>query len=151
MAHNRRYTKDEVEAAFHKMPTFSYDSIDVADMDAFLATLGYDCTQEQMDAYVKFISEMHNGKLTFDLCIPALGVINDMKEFVRVHVTAVDKDHDGFIDESEFKEILSFLLKHDPSYPRIEFDDFLKEVDTTKDRIVSVDEAVEWFCKNAKN
>ncbi|OXA49816.1 uncharacterized protein LOC110854576 isoform X1 [Folsomia candida] len=151
MVHNPVFSKDEVEAALRKMPTFSDDSIDIADIDAFLVALGMDATKEQRDGYFTFFRDVHNGKLTFDVVIPALAVINDTKELVRVHVAAIDKDNDGLIDEAEFKAIFPFLLTHDPSYPRIEFADFVKEADANKDGKVSVDEAVAWFCKHAKN
>ncbi|OXA49891.1 uncharacterized protein LOC110854576 isoform X2 [Folsomia candida] len=151
MVHNPVFSKVEVEAALKQMPTFSDNAIDVADMDAFLQALGMDATKEQRDGYVTFFREVYNGKLPLDVCVASLGVINDTKELVRVHVAAIDKDNDGLIDESEFKAIFPFLLKHDPSYPRIEFDDFVKEADANKDGKVSVNEAVEWFCKHAKN
>ncbi|XP_021958907.1 calmodulin-like protein 5 [Folsomia candida] len=151
MAHNSPWTKAQVEAAFKNMPTFRDATIDVEDMDAFLATLGFTCTKEQRDGYVAFFRDVHSGKLTYEVCISALAVINDTKELVRIHVAAIDKDHDGFIDESEFKAVFPFLLTHDPSYPRVEFATFVKEADTNQDGKVSIDEAVEWFCKNGKD
>ncbi|OXA49814.1 Calmodulin-like protein 5 [Folsomia candida] len=151
MAHNSPFTKDQVAEAFKKMPTFSDDAIDVADMEPFLKALGFDCNKEQRDAYVTFFREVYNGKLPLEVCTTSLAAVNDTIEILKVFVKAMDKDKDGFIDESEFKAIFPFLLTHDPSFPRVEFANFVTEADTNKDGKVSIDEAVEWFCKNAKN
>ncbi|OXA49820.1 troponin C, skeletal muscle [Folsomia candida] len=151
MAHNRRFEKVEVEAAFKKMPTFSDATIDVADLDAFMETVGYSASKEQRDAYVTLFREGYNGKLILDLLVSLLGSIDDPKVLLKIHVTALDKDKDGFIDESEFKTIVKALLVHDPSVPKVDFTKFVTEADTNKDGKVSIDEAVEWFCKSSKN
>ncbi|OXA38843.1 probable calcium-binding protein CML13 [Folsomia candida] len=150
MSHNRRYERSEVEAAMKKMPTFSHDHIDLVDMDAFVQEIGYSYTTEQRDAYITFFRDSHDSKILVEVLVAALGAIDDSKELMRIHVTALDKDKDGFIDESEFKSIIPFLLSHDPSFPKVKFDKFVEEADTNKDGKVSIGEAVEWFSKNAK-
>ncbi|OXA61758.1 putative calcium-binding protein CML20 [Folsomia candida] len=127
MTHNRNLSKVEVEEAFKKMKTFSNDEIDAADVDLLLKTLAYTCTEEQMNAYLKLLTLM------------------------KIHVTTLDRDKDGFIDESEFKCIVAMLLIHDPSFPTVNYKTFVEEADTNKDGKVSIDEAVEWFSKNANN
>lgn len=57
MTHNRNLSKVEVEEAFKKMKTFSNDEIDAADVDLLLKTLAYTCTEEQMNAYLKLLSD----------------------------------------------------------------------------------------------
>ncbi|XP_035711329.1 troponin C, skeletal muscle [Folsomia candida] len=133
------------------MPTFSDATIDVADIDVFMATLGYSATQEQRDGYITFFNDAYNGKLILDVLIRILGSIDDTQEQMKIHVTALDKNGDGFIDEFEFITIVQVLLIHDPTFPKVDFTKFVTEADTNQDGKVSIDEAVEWFCKNAKN
>lgn len=150
MAHNRRFSNLEVEVAFKKMPTFTDNKIDLSDMDAFLKTLGYTCSKEQMDGYKEYIRDSYNGKLVLEDVTAAFAVIDDAKEIMKIHVVAMDKDKNGFIDEAEFKSGVKVLLIHDPSLNKIDYAKFVQEADTNKDGKVSIAEAVEWFCKNAK-
>lgn len=90
-------------------------------------------------------------KFSLDLAIAVLGKVDDTKALMKIHVTTLDRDKDGFIDESEFKCIVAMLLIHDPSFPTVNYKTFVEEADTNKDGKVSIDEAVEWFSKNANN
>ncbi|OXA48705.1 probable calcium-binding protein CML20 [Folsomia candida] len=151
MSHNRKYDREEVETAMKKMPTFADNKIDFADLAGFLDSIGYTYTAEQMVAYEKFLNEVHNGKLDLDIAINSLGVVDDTKELMRTHIEALDLNKDGVIDEVDFKAIVELMLAHDPAFPKVDYEKFVEEADTAKDGKVSIDEAVEWFSKNAKH
>ncbi|OXA39632.1 uncharacterized protein LOC118439503 [Folsomia candida] len=148
MAHNRRYGQVEVVEAFKKMPSFRDDHIDVDDLNALFATMKYTCTEEQRAIYRAYLRDFHNKKLSLDLAVACFAVIDDPKEMMRHNVTAMDKDKNGFIDESEFKCIVQLLLIHDPNFPRVDYNKFFEEADVNKDGKVSIDEAVEWIGQN---
>ncbi|OXA46679.1 Baeyer-Villiger monooxygenase [Folsomia candida] len=76
---------------------------------------------------------------------------DDAKEVMRVHISALDKDGDGFVDESEFNATVQLCLIHDPSFPKVEFDKFVEEADTDEDGKVGIAEATECFCNHGKN
>ncbi|OXA54845.1 calmodulin [Folsomia candida] len=151
MSQNRRYSSREVEEPFRKMPSFKDASISVSDLDPFFKAIGFTCTPEQFQGYENYSNKLLDGRFPLDLCIKSLGSVDDAEELLKIHITAMDKDKDGFIDENEFKTILVTLRTHmGHDYPNVDYAQFVKEADTNQDGKISIDEAVEWFVKRGK-
>lgn len=78
-----------------------------------------------------------------------MGAVSDDVELMRIFITAIDKDKNGFIDADEFKTVVLVLLIHNPNFPKVDYDKFVVEADTDHDGRISIDEAVVWFAKQA--
>ncbi|OXA41473.1 Calcineurin subunit B [Folsomia candida] len=133
------------------MPTFCGDLIDLTDVPVLLKRLDFSCTEDQMAGYLTFLRDCHGGKLPLEVGIASLGVADDAREVMRVHIHALDRDRDGFVDEFEFKATVQLCLLHDPSLAKVNFNKFVEEADTDKDGKVSIAEATEWFCEHGQN
>ncbi|OXA36969.1 uncharacterized protein LOC110862756 isoform X2 [Folsomia candida] len=152
MSHNRRIPRAEVEEAFKKLATYNGkdETCQVCDLGPLLTALVYICTPEQFTGYVNLWITNYNGIIPMDVIAKLVASIDDNVELMRIHVTAGDRDKNGFIDEAEFKNIVPVLLAHNPDFPRVDYEDFVKQADTNKDGKVSIDEAVEWFAGRGK-
>ncbi|OXA48387.1 uncharacterized protein LOC110855326 [Folsomia candida] len=151
-SNNHKYEAAEVEAAFQKMSTYNPTEkcIKVSDFEEMLVkTLNYASTPEQVATYKAMWAGPFGGVIPLEVFAPIMGAVSDDVELMRIFITAIDKDKNGFIDADEFKTVVLVLLIHNPNFPKVDYDKFVVEADTDHDGRISIDEAVVWFAKQA--
>lgn len=146
---NQSFSRDQVEVAFKKMPTYNdaKKHFKVCDLGQLVKVWGYACTPEQFVEYEKIWAGPFEGLVPLDVFAALMVALDDNAKLMRILITALDKDKNGFISESEFKATVTVLLSHNPAFPKVDYETFLHEADTNKDGKISIDEAVTWFGK----
>ncbi|OXA46319.1 parvalbumin alpha [Folsomia candida] len=152
MSQNRTYSRNEIAEPFRKLPTYdsATDTIKVTDLEGLLQALKFIYTAEQLEQYHNYWTELFDRIIPLELLVATFGCHDDHNELMRIHVTALDADKNGYIDENEFKTLMKVLLLHNPNLPKVDYAQFVKEADANKDGKISIDEAVEWFVKGTK-
>ncbi|OXA42861.1 Calcium-binding protein 1 [Folsomia candida] len=135
MSTNRRIPRTEVELAFRALPTYNGkdETCSVSDLEPLLTAIHYIRTPQQFAEYQNFWNANHNGIIPLDVFAKLMASIDDNVELMRIHVISMDTDHDGFIDEAEFKNIVAVLLAHNPDFRILDYKNFVEEADTNKD------------------
>jgi len=140
---------EEMKSKFRAMPTYKPGGhIYSKDFVKFCEAIGYPRTQKQLMAYKDLLDKTYGGIYTMDLFVEAAKRIHSSSEVARFRAEQYDLDGNGYISAEEFVELMEFMTIHDPSLPKTNFEQFVKQADTDKDGKVSIDECAKWIEAN---
>lgn len=154
MSHDmtKPYTEEELEgvkAIFRSMPSY-VERVSSTDTALLIKRLGWPRSPAQTQAYIDYWNKFFDGVIPLPFLLQICRHLHDSLQLMREAVKECDKDGNGYISKDEFGLLLSYLVIHDPNVKSTPFDQFVKEADTNKDGLVSIDECVAWVEKLMK-
>jgi len=149
-----KYSDKEIAAAgagMKKLATYRMDggsgSVVSSQLGEVLKLIGKVYSDEQLKIYRPMWDKYNNGRIPVDAFLDKMRVMHDTKGVVQWVVKMADRNHDGFISEDEYQEILGMLAEYDPktAVASTSYRNMCAEADANRDGKISLEECGAWI------